>query len=364
MSVLRVAIVGLGIGKAPLEAYARLPALYRVSVLCDLDRARAQEAASGYGAIFVETDFAKVLARDDVDVIDICTPPNQHFAMIEQSVAAGRHVVCEKPLVGSLRDCDALIELQNRSRAKIVPIFQYRWGRGLQRLKHLVDRGIAGKAYLATIETSWRREADYYAVAWRGKYATELGGVCLTQAIHAHDMLSYLNGPVAKVFARTATRVNPIEVEDCAAASLEMADGSLATLSATLGASVEISRLRFMYENLTAESQSPEPYRPGKDPWIITGKTPEAQARIDAALAGFKPGLESFEGQFAAMHAALTTGAPSPVSLQDARRSLELITALYHSAATGTAVRLPVGAEHPLYAGWVPGLKSSIRKAQ
>ena len=354
MSVLRVAIVGLGIGKSHLEAYARLPDLYRVSVLCDLDRARAQEAAAGYGAIFVETEFAKVLARDDVDVIDICTPPDQHFAMIEQAILAGRHVVCEKPLVGSLRDCDRLIELQSRSKAKIVPIFQYRWGRGLQRLKHLVDLGIAGKAYLATIETSWRREADYYAVAWRGKYATELGGVCLTQAIHAHDMLSYLNGPVARVFARTATRVNPIEVEDCAAVSLEMADGSLATLAATLGAAVEISRLRFMYQNLTAESQSPEPYRPGKEPWQITGKTPEIERQIAQALADFKPGLESFEGQFEAMHASLAGHAPVPVTLEDARRSLELITALYHSAASGEQLRLPVGPEHECYGGWVP----------
>lgn len=354
MSEIRVAIVGLGIGKAHLEAYAKISALYRVVALCDLNRARAQEAAQGYGAIFIETDYDRLLTRDDIDLIDICTPPNQHLAMIEKAVAAGRHVVCEKPLVGSLRDCDRLIALQAGSAAKIVPIFQYRFGHGLQKLKRLVDLGVAGEAYLATIETSWRRDADYYAVEWRGKYATEMGGVCLTQAIHAHDMLCYLNGPIANVFARTATRVNPIEVEDCASATLQMADGSLATLSATLGAASELSRLRFMYKNLTVESQSPEPYRPGKEPWAITGKTPAIDAQIAEALQGFAPRMESFEGQFEAMHPALAGDAPIPVTLADARRSLELITALYHSAETAQNVRLPIGPDHPKYAAWTP----------
>ena len=354
MKIINVAIVGLGIGKSHLEAYAALPQLYKVTVLCDLDAERARLAGAPYGGIEAETDFKRLLHRADIDLIDICTPPNLHFALIAQAMAAGKHVVCEKPLVGSLRECDALIELAKTAKSRLVPIFQYRWGNGLRRLKHLVDQGVAGKAYLSTIETSWRRESDYYAIAWRGKYATELGGVCLTQALHAHDMLSFIAGPVAAVFARTNTSVNNIEVEDCASASLLMADGSLATLSATLGAAVEISRLRFMFENLTAESQSPEAYRPGKEPWVIIGKTPEAEARIAAALAGFVPMPESFEGQFTAMHACLTSDAPPPVSLADARRSLELITALYHSAETGENVVLPVGPGHAKYGNWVP----------
>ena len=352
--MINVAIVGLGIGRSHLEAYAALPHLYTVTALCDLDAARAAEAGKPYGGIAVETDFDRLLTREDVDLIDICTPPNQHFAMISKALAAGKHVVCEKPLVGSLRDCDALIDITRKARGKLVPIFQYRWGHGLQRLKLLVDEGIAGPAFLSTIETSWRRDADYYAVQWRGKYGTEMGGVCLTQAIHAHDMLSYIVGPVASVFARTNTSVNPIEVEDCAAACLLMADGSLATLAATLGSANEISRLRFMFKNLTAESQSPEPYRPGKEPWVILGKSPEIEAQIAEALKHFTPGLESFEGQFEAMHAGLTGDAAPAVTLADARRSLELITALYHSAESGQAVALPIGPAHEKYGNWVP----------
>src|SRR5439155_21418471 len=160
-------------------------------------------------------------------------------------LAAGKHAVCEKPLVSSLREVDELVRAEARSGKRIMPIFQYRFGHGLQKLKLLIAEGLAGTAYLATVETAWRRRAAYYAVPWRGKWATELGGALLGHAIHAHDMLCYVLGPVKSVFARTTTRVNPIEVEDTAAIVLEMANGALASLSVTLGSPAEISRHRF-----------------------------------------------------------------------------------------------------------------------
>ena len=189
---------------------------------------------------------------------------------------------------------------------------------------------------------------------WRGKWATELGGCCLSQAIHAHDILSYVNGPVKSAYARLATRVNPIEVEDCAAVSIEMANGSLATLSVTLGAAEELSRIRFMFSNLTVESRSAHPYRIGDDPWYFKAKSPEIEAQIASVLAGFKPSAQSFAGQFARIHASITAGTSLPVTLADARASLELITAIYHSAESGTAVTLPIARDHPKYGNWIP----------
>src|SRR5205807_2893074 len=129
---------------------------------------------------------------------------------------------------------------------------------------------------------AWNRGAKYYAVPWRGRWETELGGVLLTHAIHSHDIMTYLMGPIASVFARTATRVNPIEVEDCAVASLAMTSGALVSLAATLGSHKEISRLRFCFENVTFES-SQAPYAPGDDPWEIFPASAEAAARIEDA---------------------------------------------------------------------------------
>jgi predicted dehydrogenase len=138
-----------------------------------------------------------------------------------------------------------------------MPIFQYRFGHGIQKLKLLIAEGVAGTPYLATVETAWRRRAEYYAVPWRGKWATERGGALLSHAIHNHDLLCYVLGRPRRVFAYTTTRVNAIEVEDCAAATLEMTDGSAASLN-TLGSPHEISRHRFSF-SLVAESNT-RPY--------------------------------------------------------------------------------------------------------
>jgi predicted dehydrogenase len=182
---------------------------------------------------------------------------------------------------------------------------------------------------------------------------TELGGVLLTHAIHSHDLLTYLMGPVTTVFAHTATRVNPVEVEDCAVASLVMQSGALASLAATLGSQKEISRLRLCFEHVTFES-SQAPYSPGDDPWDIIAASREAENRIAEELAGHRLVPSRFEGLMGAYHAALVTGGPLPVSLVDARRSLELVTALYYSAATGTVASVPIEAGHPMYGGWRP----------
>ena len=350
---LRVAVVGSGVGAIHVEAYKSLPEQYDLVAICDIDRAKAQQVATNHVIPRVTTDFAELCRMDDLDVIDICTPPHLHFAQIEQALAAGKHAICEKPLVSSLKAVDELIVAEARSGRRLMPIFQYRFGHGLQKLKYLIDVGLAGQAYLSTVETAWRRRAEYYAVQWRGKWATELGGTLLSHAIHSHDMLCYVVGPIKRVFARTATRVNPIEVEDCASVALEMADGSLASLAATLGSPVQITRHRFCFSNLVAESNT-RAYSNSGEPWTFDGDTPELEARIGAALERFEPLPEGFAGQFYRFHQALQNGAELPVTLADARAALELVTAMYYSSQTGQDVELPIGADHPKYASWLP----------
>lgn len=223
----------------------------------------------------------------------------------------------------------------------------------MQKLKWLRDQGLTGRAYLTTSETAWRRRPAYYAVPWRGKWRTELGGALVTLSIHAHDVVCYILGPARSVAAHMATLVNPIETEDTASVSLQMADGSLASLSVTTGSAREISRHRFCFANLTAESNL-KPYTNTGDDWTFTGDTPEENERLAAALAHFEPQPEGNEGQFSRYYQAMQSGQPFPVTLADARASLELITAIYHSARTRQSVELPIRDGHPLYAGWQP----------
>ena len=350
---IRVGVVGLGIGKSHLAAYAALPDQYRVVALCDVDPERGAQVAAQFGHPALYTRLEDMLARDEVEIVDLCTPPFLHFEHIQAALAAGKHVTCEKPLVGSLREVDALRAAASEAGRVVMPIFQYRFGHGLQKLKRLVEQGVTGAAYVSTVETLWRRRPAYYAVPWRGRWATELGGALLGHALHTHDMLTYILGPVGRVYARAITRVNAIETDDCAAISLDMADGSLATCAVTLGSAQEISRHRFCFNHLTAESNT-QPYSNSQEPWTFTPDSPEAAASMEAALADFDPLPEGFAGQFHRFHQALREGAPMPVTLDDARQALELVTAMYYSSQTVAPVTLPLGPDHPYYAGWQP----------
>lgn len=348
----KVGVIGGGIGRQHIEGFRALDGRFEITAICDLNLDLARGLAAEF-AIPRVTDKLADLLSSDVDIIDVCTPPGSHRRLIEAALDAGKNVVCEKPLVGSLADADAVIARAARSERLVMPIFQYRFAPGYQKLLRLIEREIAGPLHVATVETHWRRGADYYAVPWRGKWESELGGALLGHAIHAHDMLCGVAGPIAAVSAFTATRVNPIETEDCAAASLRLRSGALASLSVTLGAADDTSRLRFCFRNLTAESAL-APYNPGTEPWRFQATSPEIAARIDATLADFSPEPERFAGQFLRLHESLARRAPPPVTLADARASLELVTALYHAASTATVVSLPIGPDHPRYASWRP----------
>lgn len=347
-----VGVVGCGIGRAHIaEGYRKHPDKFRVTAICDIDEARRVRLADELATPRHTGSFDELLHVADLDIVDLCTPPTLHCTQVLAALEAGKEVVCEKPLAGSLAEIDRIIEAERQARGRILPVYQYRFGNGVQKAKRIIDAGIAGKPYLGTVETAWKRGPNYYATEWRGRLDGAGGGVLLSQAIHAHDLLTWLLGPIASVFARTATRINPVEVEDCAVASLLMANGALAALSATLGSQKEMSRRRLSFENVTFESAQ-TPYAPGDDPWEIVPASPEAARRIEEVLAGHHVVPSGFEGLMGAYYEALVTGSALPITTKDARRSLELVTALYHSAATGAAVALPIAREHPNYEGW------------
>lgn len=361
---LHIGLVGGQIGEYHLQAYLELPDLFEVVAFCDIDPNKAAALTQKYNIPHAVTDLADLGRMDDVDVIDLCTPAHLHFQQCMQVLAANKHVICEKPVASSLKQIDQLRQAEAQSGKRVMPIFQYRFGHGLQKLKYLLENGLAKQAYLTTVETAWRRRESYYTEsAWHGTWDRELGGPIVSHAIHAHDLLCYVLGPIKSVFARAKTLVNPtvLETEDCVSISLEMADGSLASLSVTIGSPAQISRHRFCFDGFSAESNT-EPYRNTADPWIFTADSPELEAKIEEALRKFSPLPEGFAGQFYRFYHALREGAELPVTLADSRASAELITAIYHSAETKQVVELPLTADHPKYADWRPKMELGSRK--
>jgi predicted dehydrogenase len=349
----RVSIVGAGIGTSHLAGFWQLRDRFTVANVCDLNVTRAQALATQYEGVDVADDLAGVLADPAIDIVDICLPPHLHFRACVEAMEAGKDVICEKPLVPSLKEADALAAKAAETGRRIFPVFQYRYGLGTAQLAALRDAGLAGRCYAGSLETHWDRDAVYYSVDWRGTWAGESGGALLGHAIHIHDMLTAILGPVAQVYADVATRVNDIEVEDCAALAIRMEEGARITSSVTLGAAGNTSRLRLMFEGFTVESDH-APYSFAEKGWTFTARAPRQQAEIDAVLATVAPPKLGYAGLFAAMADALDGHGGREVTLEDGRRSLEFVSACYASAREGRPVALPLGPAHPLYGSWLP----------
>ncbi|HEX4904498.1 MAG TPA: Gfo/Idh/MocA family oxidoreductase, partial [Acidimicrobiales bacterium] len=309
-------------GTEHVRAMRRQPDRFQVRAVCDPDDARSGAVAERIGADVQSLD--EILRRDDVDVVALCTPPHLHREQIEQVLAAGKHCVCEKPLVGSIAHLDELEAIERESAGSLMPVFNYRYGHGLQKLKLLVDRGLTGRLYAASMILAWRRTAAYYAVPWRGKKDTELGGILLSHAVHGIDAFLYLLGRPADVVARTATLVNDIETEDTAAAILAMPDGGLITINATLGSFEEMSQHRFAFEHVSAASGL-EPYTFTDEPWSFVHESEE----ITEALASYVPQRDGWTGQYERFADALDAGERPPVTIDDARAVISLVLEMY-----------------------------------
>ncbi len=354
MTPLQVGVVGMGIGQLHLLSWLDVRGAAAVA-LAEVDPDR--QAKTGQDWRLVTTASLDELLEVGVDVVDLCTPPAGHEQQIVRCLEAGVHVICEKPLVDSVAACDRLDEAAGRARrltgARLMPILQYRFGPGAARARALVDAGVTGRLYTASASTWWRRDAEYYRQSpWRATWAGALGGTVVNHAIHIHDLLTWIGGPIVELHALMATRVNNVDTEDCAAAVGRTVDGALMTFNVTTGAARESSRLVWCFEHVTIES-STDPYDPARGPWRFDFRDAQTEAQAEDIWRDLAAAPGQYTGQFQAFVDALPDG-ELPVTLDDARATLELVTAWYRSASTGSTETLPLKRDDPWRGSWMP----------
>jgi len=164
------------------------------------------------------SDYKEMLAAGGFDVVHVCLP---HYLHAEVSIAAlekGIHVLCEKPMATTVADAEAMLAAAKKSGAKLSVVFQNRYSPGAQLIKSTLQSGELGAVKSGWLRVTWLRDEGYYAASdWRGKWATEGGGVLINQSIHTFDMVNYFLGNPTAVDANIANRAHPyIEVEDVA----------------------------------------------------------------------------------------------------------------------------------------------------
>jgi UDP-N-acetyl-2-amino-2-deoxyglucuronate dehydrogenase len=232
---LRTAIVGCGkVAHLHAEALKTLPESELVGV-CDTDGERARAFGAQYG-VSGWSDLARMIDGTGAQVAVICTPHPLHKDPATVALNSGVHVLVEKPLATTMEDCDAMIAAAARNSVRLGVVSQRRFFEPIVRMKAAIDAGKIGRPVLGTVAMfSWRDQAYYSSDPWRGKWATEGGGVLINQSPHHLDILQWLMGPVEEVVGRCANLNHPyIEVEDTALALLRFQGGGLGSVTVSL----------------------------------------------------------------------------------------------------------------------------------
>jgi predicted dehydrogenase len=207
MPEINIGILGYKfMGKAHSNAYRQVNRFFpgrltpRMKVLCGRDRKAAEAAARLYGWEEVETDWRKVVARKDVDVVDISTPGNLHHPMALAAARGGKHIICEKPLANTLADAEEMLRAVERAGVKHMLMHNYRKIPAVAFAKKLIQQGRLGIIYhyRGAYLQDWIMDPKFPLV-WRLDKKTAGSGALGDIGSHAADLAQYLNSNIDSV---------------------------------------------------------------------------------------------------------------------------------------------------------------------
>ncbi len=195
---------------------------------------RAEKLAQGSEAK-VYTDSESFLSDSNIDLVVVLTPSGLHFEHTKAALLAGRHVWVEKPPSLIPAQVEELERLSKELNLMCCVAFQNRLNPSIQVLRQALKQGRFGKIVTASIRLRWCRFQPYYEDGWHGTWAMD-GGVINQQAIHHVDALNWLCGPIDRVCASQANRLNQLEAEDTMTAVLQFHNCALGTIEVTTAA--------------------------------------------------------------------------------------------------------------------------------
>ncbi len=334
-----IALVGCGrISGRHIQVLTHTPGI-RLIAVCDIIEDRAQKAAEPLQLPWY-TDALEMVRREKPDMVSILTESGSHARMAISLAPLVKAVVVEKPMALTLEDADELIETCDRCATRLFVVKQNRYNPPVVKLRKALERGAFGKLVMGTVRVRWCREQDYYDQdPWRGTWKDD-GGVFTNQASHHIDLLQWMMGPVESVKAYTATRLVKIESEDTGVAVLRFKNGALGVIEATTA-----TRPKDLEGSLSILGEKGSVVIGGfavnkLETWNFSD--PEVMREIAEDPSQAVPNVYGLGHQafYQEVLECMETGRNPMLAGLEGRKSLEIINALYESAATGQEVFL------------------------
>ena len=316
-------------------------------------KTNADRVAKEYGCASYQ-NYEAFLAHPGLDIVAIATPSGAHLKPCAQAARAGKHIICEKPLEVTLERVDRMIRACDQNGVMLAGIFPRRFNEATTLFKKAVDAGRLGKITLADAYIKWYRTQEYYdSGEWRGTWLLDGGGALMNQSIHTIDLLYYLAGDIDSICAYADRAIHKgIETEDNAVAIAKFKSGALGVIEGSTscfsptGHPAEVHLCGadgsiFMRDNAFTvwdfKKKNPSDKKIMQKFKAETGRAGAGAA--DPKAIDFSGHRKNFED----VVLSLKLGKKPLIDGEEARKSIEIILAIYRSALSGgKPVRLPL----------------------
>jgi predicted dehydrogenase len=286
-----------------------------------------------------------MLADPRIDALAICTPSGAHLDVALAAIAAGKHLLIEKPLEVTAERGELIVSSAVERGVLVSGVFQSRFYRAFTLIKDCVRSGRFGRISLADAYVKWYRTQEYYSGSgWRGTWRMDGGGALMNQSIHMMDILNWLMGDPERVYCAMGTPGHDgIEVEDTAVVTLSFPGGAFGVLEGTTAAypgffkrfeisgtegSAIVEEDRIVHWEFAKTNSMDAEIR---DEYEVGRWSAKAVPRFEAEHA-------AHSRQYRDFIAAVQTGRPPEIDGREALRAVRLIEAAYSSSRSGRCV--------------------------
>jgi UDP-N-acetyl-2-amino-2-deoxyglucuronate dehydrogenase len=342
-SMFGFALVGCGrIGKRHAELLGESKIKNaRLAAVCDSVKERAQSFGRRFQVPHYLDMAAMMEEENGIDIVSVLTPSGSHAEHVIHLANYGKPIVVEKPMALTLDDADSMISACDQNHVRLFVVKQNRFNLPVIKLREALEAGRFGKLVLGTVRVRWCRKQEYYdSDAWRGTWLMD-GGVFTNQASHHIDLLEWMMGEPQSVFAKAETALVRIETEDTGVAIIRFRNGSLGVVEATTAARPKDleGSISILGEKGTVEIGGFAVNQ--MKVWNFSEPQPGDAEVLDTYRQN-PPDVYGFGHRAYLDHVvdAIQQNKPALVDGLEARKSLELINAIYESIETSREVIL------------------------
>ena len=322
--------------------------------ICDVDNSCIEDKVRKFdipASVQRYTDYRVMLHEKQPQLVAICTESGLHAQIALDCIHAGCNVIIEKPIALSIADADAIIAAAKEKGVKVCVNHQNRFNKSIQKIRDAVDRGRFGKMFYGTAHIRWARDWEYYSRAkWRGTWAQD-GGCLMNQCIHNIDLLIWMMGgePVEVMAYTDRLKHDYIEAEDLGLAVVKFANGTYGIIEGTTNVYPKnLEETLYLFgEKGTVKAGGSAVNR--IEEWNFSDALDDS-ATIKATFAEDPPNVYGFGHSrlYADVISAIENDHQPLVTAEEGKKALEMILAIYQSAAEGRPVKLPLEAGNTL----------------